>query len=628
MQKIRSKSILSITLFTPMFLLLFSMAYGTECTGLAQVQEKRKENNCLVPFFKDCSIIHNPTEKEKEDKIVMALKQMVKNQVITEEDVLYLVLHCEYSCIELLEEENSKCYSIEKTQDILKILNSETNSKKHIWIIIASSLAGYVKSIPKNSKLLDFFQTVCAERNVVLEYMGNGQYSELLEESHSNITRYTIRLRKFAILCKYFKLYEEEGRWSLILYNALLYENKFTNLIKYITNIFINSWPNFNKALIVKDIPNDRPIAMTENEKKIIQLIRTCAKPVYSIILNHLNGLKNGTLHKSATLHEPQSDISQSNSFRLFQLVFIFSGFICNSESSFPLPTIIDIASTQNYGIYAEVIDEDIIVLSITSNCISGQTEFPFCLWKHFNVECLISLLKQPNYCFLIRDADYDIFYFELWKKKTIELLPFNFSALPKNTDTLVLADLLEHNSFSIVNEKLENILPNTNISSTVHYIQQHIAITEGISKNKIVTVYGTTKSVDIVISKDKISLKPNHPVEKNASTEEKRKLESITQDENNSPPEKRMELNFHNNATNSTNTSIIDSTVDNKEAGHLKSCLDNSRTIPPHPNPCSDPDFESNITLDPDFKLDSKIDLTQYLESCFDLNFDFDFLS
>ncbi|KAI5179347.1 hypothetical protein NEFER01_2188, partial [Nematocida sp. LUAm1] len=197
-----------------------------------------------------------------------------------------------------------------------------------------------------------------------------------------------------------------------------------------------------------------------------------------------------------------------------------------------------------------------------------------------------------------------------------------------KNTDTLVLADLLEHNSFSIVNEKLENILPNTNISSTVHYIQQHIAITEGISKNKIVTVYGTTKSVDIVISKDKISLKPNHPVEKNASTEEKRKLESITQDENNSPPEKRMELNFHNNATNSTNTSIIDSTVDNKEAGHLKSCLDNSRTIPPHPNPCSDPDFESNITLDPDFKLDSKIDLTQYLESCFDLNFDFDFLS
>ncbi|KAI5173348.1 hypothetical protein NEFER03_2262 [Nematocida sp. LUAm3] len=629
MRKIRNAGVLSITLSISTLLLLFAMTYGTECTGLAQAQKQRK-GRTHPSVSKNRSILYNPTEEEKQDSTVIALKQMVKEQVITEEDVLYLVVYCELSCIELSLKEDKKNYSVENAQDILKILNSEANSKKLIWFILAGSIFTNRKHILENSKLLDFFQTVCPGRNIVLEYMGKRQYTELLEKSRPKITRYTIRLRKLVVLSKYFKLYEE-GRWNLVLYNALSTQSIPTNLITYITNVFISNWSKFNKAHIIIDIPNDNTIAMTENEKKIIKSIGKYAKPTYAIILNHLAGVANTPIYiyypdstNFITLQAAQITTSYSTPFNLPPISFIFFQPNSNSEETFPLETILSIASLQNCGMLIKTLDRNIISCDILIDYTLRQVELPFYVWQQFWNSHFNSFFKWHNYCFLIRDVDYS--YFSYMMQSILLYTPFNYFAFLQTIEQSYTFTPL-YNNCSIVNEKLENIFPNTNISGVVYHAEQHIVIMQNISNEKIVTEHETFELVDVVISKDEVFLKYSL-VEKNASTKEKRKLDSTIQDENNSPPEKRIELNSHNNATNSTNTSIVDATSDNKEAGHLKSCLDNSCTIPPHPNPCSDPDFESNITLDPDFELDSKVNPTRYLGSYSDLDFDFDFLS
>ncbi|KAI5173253.1 hypothetical protein NEFER03_2200 [Nematocida sp. LUAm3] len=625
----RNISVLDISCCTLIPLLLFCAAHSTECTELAQVQREEQENNQLAPSH-DRSIICNLTEEEEKSKIVVDLKKMLKDQKIAEKNVLYLVLHWKLSCIELVEEKNNKYHYSVEIQDIFRILNDSTNSKKLIWLILVDSLPDLGEKILNINQMPELLQAICTQRNVVFEYMGQEQYDKLLEESQPKLTRYTIRLRKLAALSKYFKLYEE-GRWNLVLYNALSMHPQPTSLISYITNMFVCSWSKFNKAHIIIDTLNGNHIAMAENEKKIIKSIGKYAKPAYATILNHLAGLANTPIYicdsDGTSPNTSQITTSCSTPFNLPPISFVFFKPNSNSEETFPLQTILSIASLQNCGVLIETLYGVISTCSVMLNYAPGRVELPFCLWRQFKTNRLNSFLSRPGYCYLIRDVDYRYFYYMMRN------IPFH-SSFASSTLLLPLPNFYTstpplYNNCSIVNEKLENIFPNTNISGVVYHAQQHIVIMQSISKEKIVTKYEyrIVNLVDVVISKDEVFLKYSL-VEKNTSIGEKRKLDSTTQDENNSPPEKRIELNSHNNATNSTNTIIVDATADNKETGHLKSCLDNSRTIPPHPNPCSDPDFESNITLDPDFELDSKVNPTRYLGSYSDLDFDFDFLS
>ncbi|KAI5176450.1 hypothetical protein NEFER01_2170 [Nematocida sp. LUAm1] len=416
---------INILIATLTLLLLFSMTYSTECMEIVPTLTQ-KESPTSSSVSKNRSILYSPTEEEKQDSTVIGLKQMIKEQKIAEEDVLYLVVHCEYFSIEFVDKDK-KSYPIEDVQYILNLLNSEANSKKHIWIIATNNAPKKIKDILKNSEMSDFFQAVCPGRNVVLEYMGLAQYTELLKTTHPSITKYTIRLRKLIALWRFFERYEE-GKCNLILYNALSMNTHLNHFIDYVTNVFTNNLFRFNKAFVIKNTSLTSSIAMTKNEKKIIELMGTNAKLSCENILEYLERLKTRKFLQyiqpnpsTNSLQGVQSISAQSTLFSLPPIAFIFVDFKINCENSFPLPTILDIASRQKCGIFAQMVDENTSSFTIVENYDLGQIGMSFDFWKTFNDKGLYSLLDQQYCFFLIRNAHYNTFYSELQKKEEEE---------------------------------------------------------------------------------------------------------------------------------------------------------------------------------------------------------------
>ncbi|KAI5173364.1 hypothetical protein NEFER03_2268 [Nematocida sp. LUAm3] len=425
MRKIRNAGVLSTTLSISTLLLLFAMAYGTECTGPAQARTQKKNPACSS-ISKNRSILYSPTEKEKQDSTVMGLKQMIKDQQIAEEDVLYLAMRCNNSRIEFLGKDK-RSYFLKGAQDILKMLNSKANSHKAVWMIFSSPLTKHIEDILNKPEMINFFQAVCSGRSIVLGYIGKKQYDKFLEIPHFQLTQYTIRLRKLIALWRFLERYEEV-KCNLILYNAVSKSMHPRSLMEYITNIFTNNWFRFNKAFVIKNTSLTSSVAMTKNEKKIIELMGTAARLSYENILEYLERLKNRNSPQSiqsnedpSMLQDIQSIATQSTLFSLPPIAFIFVDFRCNYESSFPLPIILDIASRQNCGIFAQMVDKNTSSFTIVENYDLGQIEMSFDFWKTFNARGLYFLLDQQYCFFLIRNAHYNTFYSELQKKEEEE---------------------------------------------------------------------------------------------------------------------------------------------------------------------------------------------------------------
>ncbi|KAI5171593.1 hypothetical protein NEFER03_0915 [Nematocida sp. LUAm3] len=547
MEKTKSKSVLTITACVLGLMLLFSLVLGTES---AEKEERRQTTALEEKYIKVDSLVNiiaRTEDKRREEK-----KYAYKEQMIGDEDVLYVSIYSLNNYIDFLCEKDKSYYV--NSSNWIKIMDNQLKRAKLIWIYLIQNNESYLSDCSVNGFSANCLFANIKGKNIVLETITICQYKEIIEPNYRydiyiNRTinpnymwnRYVNRVKKLAAVWRHV-LFEHRDGHILILYNPisnykkeLLLDKEPHTLLNSTLQIFMKENINFKKTFILVNdmdthaLQNDVDIPTMNYKKNNIQ-----PNSIYELVCLMKYKLKSFLEQRAEKENKMQYTWFKKEVEDKRQYIERRKGITTDQDASNSITDAIDIGLTPIYFIYSgsqnitlpKLYFEIFLALSHPkmakmyvnlfnqeishgSYCINRYAplyvDFSFCVINALHKDCIKEFFSQTEYL-LIRDIDctqlklllMDIPAFSSYANET----PIEARDLAEKAASMIKIHVLE-------NSNLNEFFPKISIKNIIYYITKHMIFMKSTIQLKLLSEEEKYEIFDVLVSKKEIIIEP-----------------------------------------------------------------------------------------------------------------------
>ncbi|KAI5173325.1 hypothetical protein NEFER03_2252 [Nematocida sp. LUAm3] len=528
MRKIRGKNLIRITFLILSFFMMFHPISGEGKSPKEQMDNERK-----AKYDKNISIMHNNTINPKEKEIDSTYTY--DENMINEEDVLYMAVYMDVFRIDFLDEEGKVC-SIGSLK-FLEKLRVQIEQKKLIWIYVVQNTFKFTHCLGTGEDIQQLINNIMKKKHVVIDPIKNNTY-KLYIDHRKEPDQHLNRLRDLDLVWWHI-LSEHANGYSLTFYNpvsiyciAISFVRKIYTLISVTLDVFIEESINFKKAFIIfgfNDENSEKDYAVTRNKApctkkpviigyyELFSMLRYKAnqllldklknKKYPYIKMNilskkeYIKSIQNSPMHIDPSISQ-SVDISSSipeNNPETTPIYLINTGFHYINIQDAHFETLLPISHPKISKIYFNVFNQK---TGYNKYCITGYStlyvDFSYCIINTLYEGCFDEFFSKTEYV-LIRDIDYRNLRF-LLACRFSRLFPY-IKEIPVDKDGLLIVSskpLKVH----IDNEELREFFPKMAMKNMVYCYTEHMLFMKSTLRAKADSEQDKRKMFDVFIFK------------------------------------------------------------------------------------------------------------------------------